>query len=175
MKTHHNFDSTEYYQYDATFPSTGSDDGDDDDKDDYAPVGAMATDRDEEFCNGMSMTMSMGGFQSSLFGKQKADCLTYLFKKWMLNTSGKFQGAMGTFENGWGDSVRPYTIHFPIVEWMSLYDIAFLTCPKKSRQLLFCEFPHNLDCPFVTIRYMNFFSFLLISWISLHIPVGDPL
>jgi hypothetical protein len=89
------FDSPDYYS-----DATGLDDGGNDyDDDDYSPTTAeeIATDGDEEFCNGMSMTMSMGGFQSSFLGKQKADCLTYLFKNWVLNTSGKFQGAMGTF------------------------------------------------------------------------------
>lgn len=44
------------------------------------------------FCNGMSMTMSMSGFQSAL--TSPADCLTYLFRNWKLDSVGKFQGAM---------------------------------------------------------------------------------
>lgn len=55
---------------------------------------------DESFCNGMSMTMSMSGFQTALFGaknKPAADCLTYLFHHWTLDSSGKFQGAMGEY------------------------------------------------------------------------------
>jgi hypothetical protein len=45
-----------------------------------------------DFCNGMSMIMAMGGFQWSLFSK--GDCLTYFVAPWKLNDSGKFQGAM---------------------------------------------------------------------------------
>ena len=47
---------------------------------------------DEAFCNGMSMTMSMSGFQRGLLGG--ADCLTYLFRSWKLDEKGKYQGAM---------------------------------------------------------------------------------
>jgi hypothetical protein len=47
------------------------------------------------FCKGMmSMTMSMGGFQWSLFGKEAADCLTYFVSSWTLDSRGKFQGAI---------------------------------------------------------------------------------
>jgi hypothetical protein len=46
------------------------------------------------FCHGMSMTMSISGFQSALFRTKPADCLTYLFTNWRLDSSGKFQGAM---------------------------------------------------------------------------------
>jgi hypothetical protein len=54
-----------------------------------------------DFCNGMSMIMSMSGFQSALFGtKKSADCLTFLFTKWTLETPGKFQGAMGEYLAG---------------------------------------------------------------------------
>ena len=52
---------------------------------------------DNDFCNGMSMIMSMSGFQSGLFGTKKSDCITFLFTKWTLETSGKFQGAMGEY------------------------------------------------------------------------------
>jgi hypothetical protein len=53
------------------------------------------------FCQGMSMTMSMSGFQSALFGTtHPADCLTYLFTNWRLDSVGKFQGAMSEFESG---------------------------------------------------------------------------
>ena len=48
----------------------------------------------DSFCRGMAMTMSMGGFQSSLTGKGKADCLNYFLPKWKLDSLGKFQGAM---------------------------------------------------------------------------------
>ena len=46
-----------------------------------------------EFCKGMSMTMSMSGFQSALFSKD-ADCITFLFREWKLDHPGKFVGAM---------------------------------------------------------------------------------
>jgi hypothetical protein len=59
-------------------------------------------DNNDDFCNGMSMIMSMSGFQSALFGTKKsaADCLTFLFTKWTLETPGKFQGAMGEYLAG---------------------------------------------------------------------------
>ena len=48
-----------------------------------------------EFCKGMSMTMSMSGFQSALFSKDHpADCITFLFSEWKLDHPGKFVGAM---------------------------------------------------------------------------------
>ena len=48
-----------------------------------------------EFCKGMSMTMSMGGFQSALFSKGRpADCITFLLTEWKLDHPGKFVGAM---------------------------------------------------------------------------------
>ena len=47
---------------------------------------------ENEFCNGMSMIMAMGGFQWSLFSK--GDCITYFAPNWKLNSAGKFQGAM---------------------------------------------------------------------------------
>ena len=62
--------------------------------------GASADDdEDMEFCRGMPMTMSMEGFQSSLFfnnigGSNKANCITFLFTNWKLDSSGKFFGAM---------------------------------------------------------------------------------
>ena len=56
---------------------------------------------DNDFCNGMSMIMSMSGFQSGLFGTKKSDCITFLFTKWTLETSGKFQGAMGEYSISW--------------------------------------------------------------------------
>jgi hypothetical protein len=76
-------------------------------------------DMGNDFCNGMSMTMAMRGFQSSLFWhgsrsvnrhhhgdeeqeaeddmnskNNKADCLTYLVEHWKLDTAGQFVGAM---------------------------------------------------------------------------------
>jgi hypothetical protein len=47
---------------------------------------------DNDFCNGMSMIMAMGGFQWSL--SKKGDCLTYFVAPWKLSDAGKFQGAM---------------------------------------------------------------------------------
>lgn len=48
-----------------------------------------------DFCKGMSMTMSMGGFQSALFSKDRpADCITFLFTEWKLDHPGKFVCAM---------------------------------------------------------------------------------
>mmetsp|Transcript_20165 Transcript_20165/g.41553 ORF Transcript_20165/g.41553 Transcript_20165/m.41553 type:complete len:189 (+) Transcript_20165:122-688(+) len=48
-----------------------------------------------DFCRGMSMTMSMGGFQSALFSKgHPADCITFLFTEWKLDRPGKYVGAM---------------------------------------------------------------------------------
>lgn len=47
---------------------------------------------DNDFCNGMSMIMAMGGFQWSL--AKKGDCLTYFVAPWKLSDAGKFQGAM---------------------------------------------------------------------------------
>ena len=46
------------------------------------------------FCNGMSMTMAMGGFQWSLLSKQAGDCISYFAPGWTLDNAGKFQGAM---------------------------------------------------------------------------------
>ena len=51
------------------------------------------------FCKGMSMTMSMGGFQSALFSGERADCITFLFTNWKLDSSGKFVGAMSKYNN----------------------------------------------------------------------------
>jgi hypothetical protein len=51
-----------------------------------------SSDDSPRFCEGMSMTMSMSGFQQGLKGG--ADCLTYLFRNWKLDERGKFQGAM---------------------------------------------------------------------------------
>jgi hypothetical protein len=47
-----------------------------------------------DFCSGMSMTMSMGGFQSALFSRSPADCITFLFTDWKLDQPGKFVSAM---------------------------------------------------------------------------------
>jgi len=48
-----------------------------------------------DFCKGMPMTMSMGGFQSTLFSKDRpSDCITFLFSEWKLDRPGKFVGAM---------------------------------------------------------------------------------
>mmetsp|Transcript_663 Transcript_663/g.1575 ORF Transcript_663/g.1575 Transcript_663/m.1575 type:complete len:201 (+) Transcript_663:134-736(+) len=48
-----------------------------------------------DFCKGMSMTMSMDGFQSALFSKgHPADCITFFFPEWELDRPGKFVGAM---------------------------------------------------------------------------------
>lgn len=47
-----------------------------------------------DFCKGMSMTMSMGGFQSSLFSQGPADCITFLLTGWRLDCLGNFVGAM---------------------------------------------------------------------------------
>jgi hypothetical protein len=49
-------------------------------------------DMGNDFCNGMSMIMAMGGFQWSLLSK--GDCLTYFVAPWKLNDSGTFYGAM---------------------------------------------------------------------------------
>ena len=59
----------------------------------------LSGDYDErmDFCKGMSMTMSMGGFQSSLFSHEPADCITFLLTGWKLDRSGKFVGAMSEF------------------------------------------------------------------------------
>jgi hypothetical protein len=46
------------------------------------------------FCRGMSVTMSMGGFQSALFSRSPADCITFLFTDWKLDHPGKFVSAM---------------------------------------------------------------------------------
>ena len=51
------------------------------------------------FCKGMSMTMSMGGFQSALFSGGRADCITFLFTNWKLDSPGKFVGAMSKYNN----------------------------------------------------------------------------
>jgi hypothetical protein len=51
-------------------------------------------DMGNDFCDGMSMTMAMGGFQWSLMSKKKGDCLTYFAGPWKLNDRGKFHGAM---------------------------------------------------------------------------------
>ncbi|KAG7371618.1 Ctr copper transporter family protein [Nitzschia inconspicua] len=74
------------------------------DNDEDSTTVAVAKTMRTTFCNGMSMIMSMSGFQSSLFwssssgsssdNNNTADCLTYLFRNWRLDTSGKFQGAM---------------------------------------------------------------------------------
>jgi hypothetical protein len=45
-----------------------------------------------DFCSGMFMSMSMGGFQYSLSGK--GDCLNYFVPPWKLTDKGKFYGAM---------------------------------------------------------------------------------
>jgi hypothetical protein len=45
-----------------------------------------------DFCNGMFMTMAMGGFQWSLF--KKGDCLNYFVAPWQLKDRGTFKGAM---------------------------------------------------------------------------------
>ena len=49
-----------------------------------------------EFCRGMPMTMSMGGFQSALFSKSRrpADCIVFLFTGWKLDRPGKYVAAM---------------------------------------------------------------------------------
>ena len=48
-----------------------------------------------DFCKGMSMTMSMDGFQSALFSNgHPADCITFFFPEWELDRPGKFVGAM---------------------------------------------------------------------------------
>ncbi|KAG7343616.1 Ctr copper transporter family protein [Nitzschia inconspicua] len=83
-----------------------------DNDEDSTTVASVAATMSTTFCNGMSMVMSMSGFQSSLFlsssssshnnnnnnnknnNTNTADCLTYLFRNWRLDTSGKFQGAM---------------------------------------------------------------------------------
>jgi len=61
---------------------------DDDDDDNYGM----------DFCRGMSMTMYMKGFQFTSFpnknNDKKADCLTFLFKNWKLDSPGKFSSAM---------------------------------------------------------------------------------
>ncbi len=48
-----------------------------------------------DFCKGMSMTMSMDGFQSALFSKgHPASCINFFFPEWKLDRPGKFVGAM---------------------------------------------------------------------------------
>jgi len=47
-----------------------------------------------DFCRGMSMTMSMSGFQSAFFSRGPPDCITFLFTDWKLDRPGKFVGAM---------------------------------------------------------------------------------
>lgn len=53
-----------------------------------------SSDNGMDFCSGMSMTMSMGGFQSALFSRSPADCITFLFTDWKLDHPGKFVSAM---------------------------------------------------------------------------------
>lgn len=57
-------------------------------------IGFDSADDRMDFCKGMSMTMSMSGFQSALFSDSPADCITFLFSEWELNRSGKFVLAM---------------------------------------------------------------------------------
>lgn len=59
-----------------------------------AGSGSGSDDYGMDFCRGMSMTMSMGGFQSALFSKSPADCITFLFVDWKLDRPGKFVLAM---------------------------------------------------------------------------------
>mmetsp|Transcript_10888 Transcript_10888/g.31632 ORF Transcript_10888/g.31632 Transcript_10888/m.31632 type:complete len:212 (+) Transcript_10888:56-691(+) len=54
----------------------------------------ISEDNFHQFCNGMPMSMSMGGFQSTLLSKGQADCITFLFTQFRLDESGKFFGAM---------------------------------------------------------------------------------
>ena len=51
-------------------------------------------DMGNDFCNNMFMVMAMSGFQWSLFGKARGDCLSFLAPAWQLDSRGKFQGAM---------------------------------------------------------------------------------
>jgi hypothetical protein len=66
-----------------------------------ASSGGGSDDYGMDFCRGMSMTMSMGGFQSALFSKRPADCITFLFVDWKLDRPGKFVLAMGEFFVCW--------------------------------------------------------------------------
>ena len=56
--------------------------------------GDFSDDEFKGFCKGMSMTMSMGGFQSSLFSGEQADCIAFLFVPFRLNSVEKFFCAM---------------------------------------------------------------------------------
>ena len=51
-------------------------------------------DMGNDFCNGMSMIMAMGGFQFSTLKRHKGDCITYFVQEWKLSDKGKFVGAM---------------------------------------------------------------------------------
>mmetsp|Transcript_8954 Transcript_8954/g.17326 ORF Transcript_8954/g.17326 Transcript_8954/m.17326 type:complete len:214 (+) Transcript_8954:230-871(+) len=56
--------------------------------------GDVSDDEFKGFCKGSSMTMSMGGFQSTLFSGGQADCITFLFVSFRLNSAEKFFCAM---------------------------------------------------------------------------------
>mmetsp|Transcript_49732 Transcript_49732/g.57392 ORF Transcript_49732/g.57392 Transcript_49732/m.57392 type:complete len:274 (-) Transcript_49732:469-1290(-) len=85
-------DRTMDYNLDGDDGGDNNSNGSDDDVDDNYGM---------DFCRGMSMTMSMKGFQSTLFFKKNnnninnnADCLTFLFTNWKLDSPGKFSSAM---------------------------------------------------------------------------------
>eukprot|EP00536_Pseudo-nitzschia_multiseries_P011762 jgi/Psemu1/244084/estExt_Genewise1.C_4150049 len=54
----------------------------------------ISGDEFQGFCNGMPMSMSMEGFQSTLLSGGQANCITFLFTNFRLDNSGKFFCAM---------------------------------------------------------------------------------
>jgi hypothetical protein len=106
-----------------------------------------------DFCNGMSMIMAMGGFQWSLVSK--GDCLTYFVASWKWKDSGKVQGVMvysflfalliegNTAFQGWisqflTGKVRKYVMAFlyAIQQWLGY--IVMLIAMMYSIELIAC-------------------------------------
>ena len=56
---------------------------------------AMAQQQQQEFCQGMYMTMFMDGFRwTLLLSKPSPQCLSYFVQSWRLENAAKFKGAM---------------------------------------------------------------------------------